>query len=146
MRILMRTLGVIGFIHFLAQCATFSILQERHVTGCVKRKHPPFKVTLARRHLCLLSLRVRQSGKVRFIGDVKNEVIRFLQIILRKLEGELRKFLLNLTKALLLLRRQVGTSTLKTLISLLQQHALLFVQITHAPVHHRLHAKIEFFV
>ena len=143
MLVVVGALCVVRLIHLLAQVATLGILHEGHVARSVQRKDVALQLALACRNCRLLTLRFGESGKVRVIRQVKNEIVGLLQVILRELQGKLREFLFNFAEAFLLFIGKVCPRTLKSLVGLLKKHLLLRVQAVGTCLHHSLHTEVK---
>ena len=122
--IVVGAFGHIGPIERFAVVALRGILHERHVGGSVEGDDPSCEAAL----LCgcggLFNLTFGQSVQVGLVGEVEEEGVGGLDVVLRELEGALGEFSLDGLKSLLGFGSECSARTFKAVIGLLKQHAV----------------------
>ena len=132
--------AVVGAPHLLAETSVVGVGNERPIRRIGQSEHPSchlafFGFCLGRGNHILW-----QSGKVCFVGDVKNKVIVVCQHVAVHLLRQFSQPLAVLRKSLARLSRQVHAVPHKSIVCVLQQCALLRGQFQVFPLLvHRFH-------
>ena len=131
----MRTHRIASHIHLLAQFSLCRVGHEGRVAGEIQCEYPSLQSLLLGCQGCCFAGCLRESVELCLVGDVQLEGLILLQQVLRELQGEHGSLLRQLAQPGLSCFVEQGTRAHKPLVAVVEEHLLLWRQLTMMQVY-----------